>query len=61
MPESKTEVVYNFHEIMELIEKDWGSPLEVTFIDIKESGHPDTGEYKRVFKSITFKEIVKTK
>jgi len=56
MPQSKTEVVYDFKEILELIEKHWGSPLEVTFIDIKESGHPDHGDYKRTLKSITFKE-----
>jgi hypothetical protein len=59
MPESKTEIKYNFDEILELIEKHWGSPLEATFIDIKESGHPDTGNYKRAIKSITFKEIKK--
>jgi hypothetical protein len=56
MPQSKKEVTYDFNEIVKLIEKDWNSPLEVTFIDIKESGHPDTGNYKRVIKSITFKE-----
>jgi hypothetical protein len=56
MPSSKTEVVYEFKEILELIEKHWGSQLEVTFIDIKESGHPDSGDYKRAIKSITFKQ-----
>ena len=56
MPSSKTEVVYEFKEILELIEKHWGSPLEVTFIDIKESGHPDSGDYKRAIKSIIFKQ-----
>lgn len=59
MPASKTEVVYSFNEILELIEKNWGSSLEVTFIDIKESGHPDSGDYKRAIKSITFKETKK--
>ena len=59
MPQSKTEVVYNFNEIMELIEKDWGTSIEVTFIDIKESGHPDHGDYKRAIKAITFKEKTK--
>jgi hypothetical protein len=56
MPKSKKEVVYEFNEILELIEKNWGSSLKVEFIDIKESGHPDTGDYKREIKSITFKE-----
>ena len=56
MPSSKTEVLYEFKEILELIEKHWGSQLEVTFIDIKESGHPDSGDYKRAIKSITFKQ-----
>ena len=56
MPQSKKEVTSDFNEIVKLIEKDWNSPLEVTFIDIKESGHPDTGNYKRVIKSITFEE-----
>ena len=56
MPQLKKEVVYDFKEILELIEKDWGSPLKVDFIDISESGNYDAGTYKRVIKSITFKE-----
>ena len=56
MPQLKKEVVYDFKEILELIEKDWGSPLNVDFIGISESGNYDAGTYKRVIKSITFKE-----
>ena len=59
MPQSKTEVVYSFDEILQLVQDNWGSPLEVTFIDIKESGDPDRGDYKRAIKSITFKEVKK--
>jgi hypothetical protein len=60
MPQSsKKEVTvkYEFNEILELIEKNWGSSLKVELIDIKESGCVDTGDYKREIKSITFKEI----
>jgi len=57
MPQKTVEVVYEFNEILELIEENWGSALKVEFVDIKESGCVDTGDYKREIKSITFKEI----
>jgi hypothetical protein len=56
MPESKREVIYEFNEILALLEKDWGTPLELVSVAIKESGHPDTGDYRRAVQSITLKE-----
>ena len=39
MPQLKKEVVYDFKEILELIEKDWGSPLTYSTIDGDASGN----------------------
>ena len=59
MPQAKREVIYEFNEILALLEKDWGTPLEFVYVAIKESGNHDTGDYKRSIQSITLKEKIK--